>query len=260
MKRWLPLCALSAALACALSLVPNPSFAQSGVNLSWDDCGAAGTDTKSFACNSNTLSGAVMYATVVVAAQEDSVVGFEGVVDIITTEDPLPDWWRFLGGTNCRSGMSGSGDFTGGAPAGCANFMFGVATAGTPAFQYPTTSPKIIFDGNQNRAERVKFPGAVGSADAATLDAGLEYATFRLTLLGSKTVGTGACAGCSFHACIMLNQINIAIRGRSDVDYVRLTGAPPSGRDRVTWQGANADCSLVPARNTTWGNIKTLYR
>jgi hypothetical protein len=67
---------------------------------------------------------------------------------------------------------------------------------------------------------------------------------------------SGACAGCSTGACIVLNS----------VELVRLPGAiggnvtlTTPGSNFATWQ-AGAACVTVPVRNRTWGQVKALYR
>ena len=82
----------------------------------------------------------------------------------------------------------------------------------------------------------------------------------------AKTVGLGSCAGCLTPVCIVLNSVNV-VAGTSA--NIKLSG-PTNGIDSnvATWQGGAGVSTLLgqgcpaatPNRNTTWGQVKSLYR
>lgn len=77
-----------------------------------------------------------------------------------------------------------------------------------------------------------------------------------------KTTGLGACSGCGTPVCIVFNSLTV-------YDYppfggVRAYVPNPLQRNFVTWQGGTSGMAIcpaaTPARNRTWGVLKTLYR
>jgi hypothetical protein len=88
---------------------------------------------------------------------------------------------------------------------------------------------------------------------------GTEVYSFKLVFNSAKSVGS-ACTGCSTPVCIVLNSIkldqNVGTPGGDKFVSV------PAMRNVATWQGGiGTDCYLAtPARNTTWGLVKALYR
>src|SRR5437762_12711158 len=59
-----------------------------------------------------------------------------------------------------------------------------------------------------NRA-RIRAVCAVPSEYATPVEEGTEAYSFKININNSKTVGLGACAGCTDQACIVLSQIKI---------------------------------------------------
>jgi hypothetical protein len=82
---------------------------------------------------------------------------------------------------------------------------------------------------------------------------------FNLILVNSSTVDPGACAGCTVPVCIVLNSITL--RNLSFQELASLSAPVTPGSNFATWQGGTgANCSAVPAKKTTWGAVKSLYR
>jgi hypothetical protein len=98
------------------------------------------------------------------------------------------------------------------------------------------------------------------------LSGGQEYFSFNLAIDNSKTVGTGACAGCTTPACIFLSSVNVTTPVLAN--DVRLTG-PSNGFDSdfSTWQGGGGvvvggmtNCpAATPTQKRAWGAVKALY-
>lgn len=112
--------------------------------------------------------------------------------------------------------------------------------------------------GGPDRARLVLIIAAPTSQ--VPFEAGVEYYAFRLLLSQENSVGAGACGGCDAPVCIVMNQLTIG-QPAGMGDYVLQSAAD---RNYVTWQGGDiggAGCPIAtPARNRTWGAIKSLYR
>jgi len=80
-------------LAAGTLLVLSASVASAtGVNLSWNDCGLAGTQNNTFACNTNTGLPFTLVASFIPPANIE-LVGLSSQIDIKTDSPVLPDWW-----------------------------------------------------------------------------------------------------------------------------------------------------------------------
>ena len=239
------------AIACALlALVATHAFA-AGINLSWTDCGQSGSLHKTFACTSNTLSGAILIGSFVPPVGATLITGEEIVLDLVSASSTLPAWWQFKNLGTCRqTAFSIDADFTAGPP-NCADYWMGQAAGGFTAFD-----PGLV-PGQLNRARVLAVVAtAMGFWPA---DAGVEYGAFKITINGTKTVGVNACGGCLQPVCLVLNEIKLL--QPSGLGNFRLQN--PESRNYVTWQGGvvTGGCpAATPTRNATWGSVKALYR
>ncbi len=247
MQRTLTLSRMLVATA-ALLLVASASYAQGGINLSWGDCGAAGQASKTFACSSNTLTGAILVASAIAPVPMNQLNGQESEIDLQVNQAALSNWWKLDTGTGCRSAISSSFDFTGG-PFTCADVWAGQASGGmnyTSAF------------GGPNKAQIRTICAIPGST---AIDNVTEYYFFKVTILGAKSTGNGSCTGCTDGACIAFQSLKLT-EPAGVGDY---TMTNPIVRQYVTWQaggaGVTGGCpAAVPTRSTTWGSVKSLYR
>ena len=240
MSKWLRLLTVTA----AFMMMASAAFA-AGVNLSWTACGAAGTDSKTFACAANTGSD-VLVASFVAPAGTSGITGIEAVVDIQSSTPTMPDWWLFKNAGTCRqtalstlsAGVSCDGDY-----------WAGQASGGISAYITPYLAAT-------NRA-RLLVIYAVPSNLAGPVDVDVEYFAFTATIGHAKTVGTGSCAGCATPMCVVLNEIKLT-QGVGIGDF-RLGNAAVN--NIVTYQGESAaNCLTVPVKNRTWGAVKSLLR
>ena len=181
-------------------------------------------------------------------ANINQFVGISAQLDITTDQATLPDWWGD-NATGCRgaTGVSPNFDFT--ANINCVDPYAGSA-AGALAYD--------IGFGTPNRA-RCIIQCAIPTEEP--LDAATEYYGFKFNILRTKTTGTGACAGCQFPACIVLNSFQLFQNPAAGNDPVLVNAI---NRNYVTWQGApatNPPCpQSTPTRRDTWGRVKSLYR
>lgn len=227
-----------------------------GVNLAWSNClGDGGTPNRTFACAANTGSN-VLVTSFILGADLNDVSGNELVLDFLTTTS-FPEWWQFATVGTCRQ-LSLSSNFVfndnicldwaqGGGSGGIGSYSVDPGPGGW------TIDPSVV-----NRHRRLKIAKAVPPQALAALVANQEYYSTNIVINNAKTVGTGACAGCTENVCIVFNSLNVTTP--VGANNVLLATGNTAGSNTATWQGTVADCLLVPTRNTTWGAVKSLYR
>lgn len=229
---------------------PGPAGAAGGiVQLSWTHCsGSAGaTETLASTCDSN-FGGQDLIAAFVPDEAVDSVLAVEIVIDVRFEDATVPPWWQ-LGVGGCRMGAWTP---TSVPPAGdaCVDWWNRDLASG---FLYQT-GEAWQSPGQARIAVAFAIPG---DTPARHLDAGTQYFAARLRL---ENLGTTTCLGCEKDACLVLNSIRLLrVPGQPGEDPVLETPAPGGG-NWATWQGLAASCASVPARGSTWGRLKGLYR
>lgn len=227
-----------------------PGHSSEALYLTWNDCArnGAGASNLDASCASNAGINR-LFCAFTLGAPLDSVVGIEAVVDYQTQVSPLPNWWRF-GPGDCRAGsLNASQDFTGDTT--CADFW---NNAGVAIIQgFTAGSPR----GGTNQA-RVLAVASLPSNASRSLDATHMYYAVEVTI---DNAGTDFCGGCLSPACLVLNSIWLRrLPGVAGGDIL-LQSPAPGGGNLATWLGDGpADCLAVPARRTTWGQLKSLYR
>jgi hypothetical protein len=246
-----------------------PALAGPGLHLSWDHCAADGrVANKAFACDTNTGSELLVLSFDPVEAVND-VVGFEIQVHIKSSSASLPEWWRFATGTCRVSGMSY--DFSPAAAGSCEYPLSPTAAGGIAAFQVDSFGPGSL---------RILALSAVPQADQFAVAPGQEYFAFALVLREVRTVGAGTCGGCSTPVCIGFGKLRITGQvNDTNIDMCAGNMGLGGSDATVTWQGAfvhayqsvfertsdyvDMACdpdNRVPARTSTWGAVKSLYR
>jgi len=110
-----------------LGFSPTPGRSEPVAHLAWDNCGAAGVVTRTFACNTN--SGAEqMVVSFVPPEGVNAFTGIEVRVRFWPPPASLPSWWALSAG-GCRSGSLRSLAFPAG-PSPCTSpWTNGVLTA-----------------------------------------------------------------------------------------------------------------------------------
>ncbi len=236
----------------------------SGLNFTWSptvQCPAAPIANQTWDCT--TLPGANdAFLTMVISVMPNiPVVGFNAMDVRIDGQGvgPVPAWWQMFNAGSCREfsitpGVMTSGNFT----APC---------AGTAATKLWTTAPSGGM-ANWNIAGN-RFSTLIGFATAGNrvnpLVITTQYNAFNLVLdtNGSVTdpdMGVVECAGCAEGMTLVLNEIGLY--GSGAEDHVTQVGTTVGAQMCIQWQGgAGAGvCAATPARNTTWGQVKSLYR
>ena len=240
MKRWL----LGTLVVCLAA----PPASAGGINLSWNDCGVAGTMVQTFACDVNTGTPFTLYGSFVPPPGIDEFLGISAQVDLCTMGWTFTDWWAH-GAGQCRGtgALVLSLDFTEG-PFSCADVYFGQAAGG---YAYD------VGYGTPARA-RLRIQCAVPIDNRLAVDPSTEYYAFKVSFARSKSTGTGSCAGCSTPACIILNSVQLFQPPEQNNDPEI---SNPVNTNYAYWQSAPPGCPLsVPVANATWGQIRSRYR
>ena len=235
-------------IAMLLSLGIGSASAE-GLNLSWDDCGAAGTSFKQFACNTNEGQDRLVMS-VEAPAGIDTICGVIAALHINANMGGIPpDWWRAetpfgqLG--NCRDSTAIRPEL---ASTSCPRVL--VPDLVTWAYQIvpPLIPPHLLM-----------FHLTIGSPTSrGTVEPGIEYDIATWVINHSRTIGPDACAGCESEGCIVLNSVSFV--PACGVSVVTVTN--PLERNFVTWQSdAILGCPMsTPTRRATWGQVRSLYR
>jgi len=219
--------------------------------LAWTDCaGGSGTSVASFACNSN--AGQHVLVASFILDQPFSSEGRWGVdAEVYFSTGggyygtPVSDWWRSQSGGCRQDVVQVSTDFSGLPPSTCNDPYLPLSGSEFTVVDTPDLPP-------HGGAHYARLRAVVASDDPVELASGAEYLAFRVILPHTKTIGTGACAGCC-EAMYMW------------IESFMLLGTPADG-DRslqksgtIQWQGS-IGCGPTKSTRTTWGQVRALYR
>jgi hypothetical protein len=236
-------------LLCGMLLALTATVANAQLNLAWDDCGLNGLTNKTFACNSNAGTD-VLVGSVVVPPGITALTGMEPTVLVAFGTGAIPAWWTFGSAPNCRTSSSLTSAFPGGSVPGSCNMYF-ADNAGAGAH---------LPDANPDNAGqlRIRMVAAIDAGLAGPVAAGEEMYLFTLTINHQRTTGTTVCAGCDVPAAFVFSALTLTQPvGVGDFDW---TADFARGDLCAAWQNGAAFCAYTPAKNTSWGQIKSLYR
>jgi hypothetical protein len=215
-----------------------------GANLSWEHCGTdAGTAERSFGCDDNTASFSLVgsFRPGVALA---GFVGISAILEVRTAATTLPDWFSFGLGA-CRDGAIAMRDVR--PLSHCTNPYFGAYQGGGFAVESTPGAAGLRF--------RIDWARDVpGQLDASTL-----YSAFLLAMGSDRSFdeGQGSCAGCQVSALFELKRVEAYSATTNQVLIVDI----PDVRSWAGWQGGSALVTgVTPARRSSWGQVKALYR
>jgi len=180
------------------------------------------------------------------------VLGLIAVIDLQHSEPTLPDWWQLAKSGGCRSGnLSASADFT--LNEECVDPWNGEAVSEGQAFRP---------GGPRGGANQVRFVAVCGVVPelARTLDAASMYYGLKLVIRNGLTTGPARCMGCLQPACLVLNSIEVKRTAGAPGGDILITMPGPGNANWALWRSGGPDCTMVPVRNVTWGQVKGIYR
>lgn len=244
----------SARIAVVILMLCAPiKCAAGGVNLAWNACASeGGASSMTFACNSNQAV-RVLIGSFAPNEGHDNVIGFEAVLNISAASDSLPAWWSLYGSGACRQSVGLSASFGSEPATACEDPWGGQVVGGIGALHTYWTSPRV--PGQDPATAQLSVVGAAPQNMSTNVLAGVEYYGFRLSLNSQKTVGTGACGGCSTPVCVSLSNFRLVMSDNSKVDI----SSALSSRT-VAWQQTSPSCpAAVDLKGTTWGQTRAVF-
>lgn len=245
---------LGLGMAAAVLLTASSALA-AGISLSWNNCSGEGTgaQNKTFACTANAGSN-LLVTSFMLPSDTPQVSGNELVIDVLTTSNPIPAWWQFRDPGTCRITALTANTTQNVNDLVCVDWASGQSAGGIGAYSSELGS---IDAGLLGQHRRLKIAIAV-ALPLPDLVGNQEYFSTNIAISNAKTVGTGACAGCSEPVCLVFNSL--LVTRPVGVGDIKLSDPISPGSNICTWQGTGPNCLLVPTRNVTWGSVKALYR
>jgi hypothetical protein len=229
-----------------------PTTWAGGFNLTW----GAGcwrdepVALKSFACDAN--DGSTTFTASFAVDFNFSDFGLLAAQLDMQSDSPiLPDWWQFSSGGGCRQGaLSTSASFAA-APGGCMDPWRG-QNPSSISYWRTASFPEGWPERGVLLPNRAQFLAWYWADPQVPISTGVEYYAFSVTVDYRSTAGAGACGGCGTPATIVMNGFNLG--------YSNWFTTPLSN-GCLRWQTDGATpCGATPVRNTTWGQVKGLYR
>ncbi|HKQ58537.1 MAG TPA: hypothetical protein VJY35_11775 [Candidatus Eisenbacteria bacterium] len=222
-----------------------------GMNVYWSDCGPAGTMNRSFSCVGCSIPNSDIWTSFDPPQPVPQLTGTSQLIDLQSATATLPDWWQFKNPGSCRQfGLSALSSF---GPGSCFDTWGGFDLAAVDAYLVTANTP-----GMQPNRARILSSTAVPDENATSVIPGTEYFSMILRVNAAKTVGSGACAGCSTPICLVLTSLAL-----TDINATTLSITNPLNNNFITFHGGAVPggCpGAVPAVNRTWGQVKSIYR
>jgi hypothetical protein len=258
MRRIVVLAAALLLVAVAAHAMPRPNAG--GVNIAWGPrCFPENpVNVVAFACNSNTEPVEwPMTMSFAVDLEMTDFIGVEITLHGAPTTSVLPDWWNLHGvpePIGCHWDGFGGYDVN-----HLAALADGTCHDWTAGQAFTVNGVNVYTDFLE-----ILVVGAVDAEHPVDLQPNVEYYAGTVTIRNGRTVGTGACAGCSTGMVWTLYQLTACgLNGRrDDIWQPRPGGSACLGWnvDGLTGPYSWGFCYPVPVRNTTWGQVKALYR
>lgn len=236
-----------------LALAAPAARAGGALHLAWNSCaGDGGASNQDFACDTNAQAFTLVGSFVPDGSGPFPITGGWAGIFVFGQDSAALPWWTSFGASACRATAIAANTTIPPAALSCDDAWAGAPGSATVTGIAPYASA----------AENIIVSMSLPAGETRTLTPGVEYFAFNLQINASQTTGSGACGGCGATVCIHWAQLAL---------HVSPYAANPLGGDMylgggdgsiVTWQASDGYvCSHVtPARNRTWGAIKSLYR
>lgn len=242
MKKTILLAGLLVALTASSALA-------AGISINWGNAcwGDVPVNNLTWACNANNYTGVRMTCSFKPVETKGTLIASDLYLEGMTEATGVPDWWK-LGPTetgDCRSNLvtlSSDGSVLAGPD--CQDLWQGLGGGGIGLYYW--------------NDDRMHLNAVWAVADPVEAVGETEVFAAQIRIATGKTVGATACAGCATPCCWALNYIQVGYLGEM---VPLILDQPYAGGNQVlAWQSSTLTCGEVPARNTTWGQIKSLYR
>jgi hypothetical protein len=257
MKKLLVLTAALVVVCVSVAAAGTP-----GVNLSWNGCTTSGfnpglnvNNNCDLTQNPTSTGKKEFQGSFRVSQSFPDFSGTSSVVDL-AWNGSQPDFWKTENTTDCSFNALGAVNPT--AAGLCPNTIFDPAfSAGGFAVEHPFPY-----------TERLRIDWGNGAAAPVAIVGGTLYTGFSMSFnfdTGMDLLVTGLpkCTGCTAPVCLVVNSIEVngftigekyLIEGADARNFVTVNGGAVT---TPTGQGCPA---ATPAKNSTWGSVKALYR
>lgn len=240
------------AMTLALAALPAMAFA-AGIDITWDDCvGGTPAQNKVFNCAANANYN--LQFQYKLANPIPNFTALTGFVDYQNSANvPLTPFWHYEAsgcqGTPATKGAAMFDDISVATPA-CQNLLETWGGDGTGGFE-----GIAAYGVDFRRPGNGYFVLVDARGDAYPVTAGDNYWAFRLNF---RTNNRAACAGCADQGIILWQRATFESNDGSPA--VNVDNPDKIGNCVSVNNGPLAQCGIVPTRNTTWGQLKSIYR
>jgi hypothetical protein len=263
MRKSFLLCWAFLSAVASFCVVSQASAINGTINFAHQDCLAdGGVQTRNTDCVTSNFAH-YMVPEFTLDGSMTQFVGVEIVFDLIDESNvsDMGPWWQW-DAVGCRSGGLSvlfdptlNPDFSN---ATCqdvwATSNFGPSGA-IGALSRPSTSGLPV------NSERVIVGIAVRSDDPLNLTSGTPYvpATLRARATSAQTT---ACSGCGDQIVMAFNSILVAQLPNAPGGDAYISAPSQANAQCITFNQPQSSCigDVVPTRNRTWGQVKSLYR
>jgi hypothetical protein len=245
-----------ALLICGALLALTAGAASAGINLSFGDCGTAGSNFSALTCTNNGGASLILVVSATPVVDINQALTQETVIDLATSAASISPWWDMRASGGCRP-TSASTTFSFGALGSCSDPWSGQALGG---YDYAIAPLFDATNGSQLNRARIRTVCALPAFAPVLLSQGTEYYMCEVIINKQKTVGLGSCAGCTDDATFFLNSVKISQPDGAPGGNPTFTSADNNTCVRTRSAPSASQCNATPNVNRTWGSVKALYR
>ena len=233
---------------CGGGATTRPAITTGVLDLTWDDCpSGAAQSLKTFDCTINVGPSHILVAAATLPDAYSDLLGVEAEIELFSPTVPaLPDYWHVEpAGCSSNRAVFSPEPVTG----SCDPMWLGLAVGGISRVEWPV--------GGDPRRMRVRIVNSVPEPASST--GGTASPLFALAFTRSRTVGTGACAGCLTPVAFWLRSVRLVrgVAGSGEITAPDLMLSAPALSSTAFWQQVTGATEAIP---TSWGRIKTTYR
>jgi hypothetical protein len=250
MKKILAMCGVVMALSASMAMAQG-----GGLDLTWGDCvGETSVQDQNFTnCTTSGVATTTrrLYSCLKSPVNLPAFVAVQCVYDLQQAGVPNVDpYWRFDAVCN-STGLTITSDND---PAG-----LGVCGAETNPWGASGAqgSPFIVLSSPSGNRTRIITATTRASTDPFPIETGINY---YISTLNFSTINRAACPGCNNHVAIVFNDAEMA---ENTGNRVHITGPDKLGNCATLNARGNPTtsiCQATPAKKTTWGQLKSIYR
>jgi len=243
-------------LSAAILTFTAASASAAGLSLSWDACATNAGATTDKVLDCADPSGIAQLFGVWNSPQSAAMLALDFSIDLQVDAAVLPDFWLIntpITPAACNDGVLLYDARPASTVCSAANPW---GTAGGAA------STNVGYGPGTGGPNRARLVGNIYRTTTFAVVANTNYYGMHFDILtGTATEAGGSCAGCPTPVAIVWNSalVGEAVTSGADPEDISITGAG-IGTNCASVNGGGTNCGATPARNKTWGALKSLYR